>query len=299
MSTPLPGLPNFDYVRADSPEQVTELLLNSSNEARLLMGGTDIFVQMRDGAVRPKLLIDVKHLPGMTAIEFDTDRGLSIGAAASMNAVARHPAVMEHYRLLAEAAETVASYQLRNRATIGGNLCNASPAADTAPAVLVLEASIIAQGEVGERSIPAVGFFLGPGESALQKGEYLTRIEMTIPPVGWKGRYLKLGRNSEGDLAIAGVAVMGYPDDSASSGYRFRIALASVAPTPIRVQQAEDILAHRPLAEDSIRLAAEATQEACNPIDDVRASARYRREMVRVLTRRSIQAVWAMLQEEG
>ncbi len=299
MSTPLPGLPSFDYVRADSPEQVTELLLNHSNDAHLLMGGTDIFVQMRNGVVEPKLLVDVKHLPGLTAIEFNSDTGLSIGAATSMNAVARHPAVMDKYPLLAEAAETVASYQLRNRATIGGNLCNASPAADTAPAVLVLEVSLIAQGEAGERSIPAAAFFLGPGENALQKGEFLTRIEVPIPPAGWKGRYLKLGRNSEGDLAIAGVAVMGYPDDRTPSGYRFRIALASVAPTPIRVPKAEEILAHSPLANDTIEMAAGATQEACNPIDDVRATARYRREMVRVLTRRGIQAVWALLREEG
>jgi CO/xanthine dehydrogenase FAD-binding subunit len=299
MSLPFPGLPSFDYVRADSPEQVTELLLDRSNEAHLLMGGTDIFVQMRGGVLEPKILVDVKYLPGLTTIEFDADVGLSIGAATSMNTVARHPAVMGFYPLLAEAAETVASYQLRNRATIGGNLCNASPAADTAPAVIVLEADLIVQGEAGERSIPAAAFFLGPGENALQKGEFLTRIEFPLPPTGWKGRYLKLGRNSEGDLAIAGVAVMGYPDDSAPSGYRFRIALASVAPTPIRIPQAEEVLARRPLENETIDLAAEATQKACNPIDDVRASARYRREMVKVLTRRGVQAVWAMFQEEG
>jgi carbon-monoxide dehydrogenase medium subunit len=206
---------------------------------------------------------------------------------------------LKNYSLLAEAAHTVASYQLRNRATVGGNLCNASPAADTAPAVLVLEASLIAQGEAGERSIPASAFFLGPGENALQKGEFLTRIEIPIPPTGWKGRYLKLGRNKEGDLAIAGVAVMGYPDPSTQSNYGFRIALASVAPTPIRVSQAEEILARNPITNDTIEMASEAAQEACNPIDDVRASARYRREMVRVLTRRGLQTIWAILQEEG
>jgi CO/xanthine dehydrogenase FAD-binding subunit len=299
MSIPLPGLPSFDYIRADSPEQVTELLLNHSNEARLLMGGTDIFVQMRDGVVEPKLLVDVKHLPGMTDIEFNADSGLNIGAAANMNTVARHPAVMENYPLLVEAANAVASYQLRNRATIGGNLCNASPAADTAPAILALEASLIVQGEKGERSIPATAFFQGPGENALRKGEFLTRIEIPIPPVGWKGRYLKLGRNKEGDLAIVGVAVMGFPDPSAQSNYGFRIALASVAPTPIRVPQAEQILAGSSITDDTIKEAAEAALEAGDPIDDVRATARYRREMVRVFTRRGIQAVWAMLREEG
>lgn len=299
MSLPLPVLPNFDYIRADSLQQATELLMDSAKGARPLLGGTDVFVQMRDGGLKTTLLVDLKHLPGLDAIEFSAERGLRIGAAATMNAIARHPAVREKYPLLAEAVNSVASYQLRNRATLGGNLCNASPAADTAPAMLVFEASLIAHGEKGERAIPVADFFKGPGENALRKGEFLIRIEIPVPPVGSKGRYLKLGRNTEGDLAIVGAAVMGYPDPSTSSGYGFRVALASVAPTPIRVPAAEKILADSPISDDIIDQAAQAALAACKPIDDVRASARYRREMVGVFTRRGVQAVWAALREEG
>lgn len=299
MNLPHPGLPSFDYIRAQTLEQVVDLLLKHPTDVRLFMGGTDIFVQMRDGLLEPKTLVDVKHLPGMTTIEFDPDVGLRLGAATSMNAVAQHQAVVENYPLLAEAANTVASYQLRNRATVGGNLCNASPAADTAPAILVLEASLIAFGPSGERSIPAEKFFLGPGESAFKQGELLTRIDIPLLPKGCHGRYLKLGRNAGGDLALVGVAVLGYPDETVDSDYRFRVALASVAPTPIRALKAEEILAGKSITDETLQQASDAAMDAAEPIDDVRASARYRKAMVRALTRRALSEVWAMLLEEN
>jgi carbon-monoxide dehydrogenase medium subunit len=298
LELPSPGLPGFDYVRAVTPEEVTDLLLQHSDEARMFMGGTDIFVQMRDGVLAPKVLIDVKHLPGMLDIAFDPEDGLHLGAAVDMNSMARHPAVLEHYPILAEAAHTVASYQIRTRATMGGNLCNASPAADTAPVALVLEAAFIAHGLDGERHIPATEFFLDVGKNALAPGEFLVRIDLPNPPAGWTGRYLKLGRNAQGDLAIVGVAAVGYPDDTAASGYRFRIALASVAPTPIRVPEAEHILAQDPVTDQSLSAAAIAARDTARPIDDVRASARYRQEMVNVLTRRALDDVWTRLSKE-
>ena len=289
--TPMPVLPSFDYVRPDSPQQVTRLLLKSDGQAKLFMGGTDVFVRMRDGLIAPKILIDVKHLPGMTQIDFGKRKGLIVGAAVDMNSLAAHPAVVEHYPLLAEALHAVASYQLRTRATMGGNLCNGSPAADTAPAALVLEANLILHGRRGERCVPIAEFFLGPGKTAMKPGEFLLRIEIPPLPKGAAGRYLKLGRNAHGDLAIVGVAVLGYPDRRAKSGYRFRIALASVAPTPIRVPDAEAILAVSPLTPDVIGAAATAAMETARPIDDVRSSAAYRKAMVKNLTRRAIQSV--------
>jgi carbon-monoxide dehydrogenase medium subunit len=259
------------------------------------MGGTDLFVRMRDGFVRPKVVVDVKHLPGIRDILYDEHRGLTIGAAATMNEVARHPEIQAHYPLLAEAANSVASYQLRNRATLGGNLCNGSPAADAAPATLVLEGRLVLHGPSGEREVPAEEFFLGPGETALQAGEFMTAIRFPIPLAGAVGRYLKLGRNKAGDLAIAGVAVFGFPDGMAS-GYSFRIALASVAPLPLRALEAEEVLAEKPPREDTFALAAEKAIQTASPIDDVRASAAYRRAMVRVLTLRGLREVWERLQ---
>ncbi len=292
-----PGLPGFDYVRAGTPDEVIGLLEEHEEAARLLMGGTDLFARMRDGFVHPRIVVDVKHLPGMRDILYDEQTGLTAGAAVTMNQVARHPDVLAHYPLLAEAANSVASYQLRNRATLGGNLCNGSPAADTAPAVLALEGSFVLYGSGGEREVPSAEFFRAPGETAIQPGELMTAIRFPVPPAGSAGKYLKLGRNKAGDLAIAGVAVFGFPDENgtAASGYRFRIGLASVAPVPLRALEAEAVLAENPPGDDTFVLAAEKAMQAATPIDDVRASGAYRKAMVRNLTLRGLRDVWAQL----
>jgi carbon-monoxide dehydrogenase medium subunit len=286
-------------VRAGTPDKVIRLLKEHGETARLLMGGTDLFVRMRDGFVRPKIVVDVKHLPGMRDIIYNEQAGLTVGAAATMNEVTRHPDVQAHYPLLAESANSVASYQLRNRATLGGNLCNGSPAADTAPAVLVLEGRIILYGPGGEREVAASDFFLGPGETAMQPLELMTAIRFPIPPADSVGKYLKLGRNKAGDLAIAGVAVFGFPDglvgQVANLSYHFRIGLASVAPVPLRALEAEEVLAANPPGDATFALAAEKAMEAASPIDDVRASAAYRRAMVRNLTLRGLREIWGTL----
>ncbi|MDY7079549.1 MAG: xanthine dehydrogenase family protein subunit M [Chloroflexota bacterium] len=298
MHTPTPGLPAFDYVKPASLGKASVFLVEQAGDARPFMGGTDVFVRMRDGFIHPQALVDVKHLPGMRDILYDGQTGLTVGAAATMNQVAHHPDVLAHYPLLAEAANAVASYQLRNRATLGGNLCNGSPAADTGPAVLTLEGNIVLYNSDGERKVPANEFFIGPGETAVQPGELMTAIRLPVPPDGAAGRYLKLGRNKAGDLAIAGVAVFGFPDSTASSGYRFRIGLASVAPTPLRAYEAEDVLAENSPGEETFTLAAEKAMEAASPIDDVRASGAYRKAMVRSLTLRGLRDVWEGIGEE-
>jgi carbon-monoxide dehydrogenase medium subunit len=291
-----PGLPSFDYVRASALDEVPRLLKEHGEAARLLMGGTDLLVRMRDGFIHPQIVVDVKHLPGMRDILYDEQTGLTIGAAATMNQIACHPDVQIHYPLLAEAANSVASYQLRNRATLGGNLCNGSPAADTAPAVLLLEARIVLYGQNGEREVPADEFFLGPGATAMQTGELMTAVRFPVPPAGSAGRYLKLGRNKAGDLAIAGVAVFGFPNNEAAApSYHFRIGLASVAPVPLRALEAEEVLAASPPGEETFALAAQKAMEAATPIDDVRASAAYRKAMVRNLTLRGLREVWAQM----
>jgi CO/xanthine dehydrogenase FAD-binding subunit len=290
-----PGLPSFDYVRAGTFDEVTGLLEEHGEAARLLMGGTDLFVRMRNGDIRPQMVVDVKHLPGMRDILYDEQAGLTVGAAATMNQVASHPDIQAYCPLLAEAANSVASYQLRNRATIGGNLCNASPCADTALATLVLEGRVVLYGPDGEREIPVEEFFLGPGETALQAGEFMTAIRFPPLPANAAGRYLKLSRNKLGDLAIVSVAVFGFPDGMAPSGYRFRVALGSVAPVVLRALEAEEVLAANPPGEETFALAAEKATKAASPIDDVRASAAYRGAMVRNLTLRGLRDIWGQL----
>jgi len=292
-----PGLPSFDYVRAGDPGEVVRLLKKHGEAARLVMGGTDLFVRMRDGFIRPQVVVDVKHMPGMRDVIYDGQAGLTIGAAATMNGIARHPDVQAHYPLLAEAANSVASYQLRNRATIGGNLCNGSPCADTAPATLVLEGRVVLFGPGGEREMLLSEFFLGPGETALQAGELMMAIRYPILPAGAVGRYLKLGRSRIGDLAVVSVAVFGFLDGTAPSGYRFRIALGSVAPVVLRALEAEEVLATDSPGETTFALAAEKAMATASPIDDVRGGAVYRSAMVRNLTLRGLREVWAQIHD--
>lgn len=294
-----PGLPGFDYVRATALDEAVRLL-KERGEARPFMGGTDLFVRMRDGFAQPPILVDVKGLPGMRDISYNTESGLTVGAAATMNEVAQHPDVQARYPLLAEAAKSVATYQLRNRATLGGNLCNGSPAADTAPAALVLEGHMALHGPDRPREVPVADFFLGPGKTALQQGELMVAIRFPPPRARSAGRYLKLGRNKAGDLSIVGVAVFGFADETAHGGYRFHIGLASVAPVPLRALEAEAALASSKPGEEAFAAAAQLAMEAASPIDDVRASAAYRKAMVRTLTLRGLRDVWAqlVLQEE-
>jgi carbon-monoxide dehydrogenase medium subunit len=290
--TPTPGLPEFDYVKPASLAEASYFLAQHAGGARPFMGGTDTFVRMRDGFWKSQYLVDVKGLDGMQAITFDPAGGLTIGAAVNMNRVIASPEVNAHYPVLAEAARTVASYQLRTRATIVGNICNASPAGDTIGACLVLGASLRVHSVDGVRQEPLGSFFLGPGKTVLKPGDIVTAIVFPIPPKGYAARYIKLGRNAVGDLAIVGVTALGYPDSSVPAGYRFRLALASVAPVPLVPTQAEAILAGQPITEATIAQAARAAMDACTPIDDTRGSARYRQLMVRNLTRRAVEEVW-------
>ncbi len=290
-----PGLPRFEYVRAETCEQVVGRLARSPGDVRLLMGGTDLFPRLRDGSLAPRVVVDVKYLPGAREMSWNAGSGLTVGSAVTLNALAARGEVLARYPILAQAAGSVASYQVRNRATFGGNLCNASPAADTAPAALVLEARIVLCGPGSVREVPAGEFFLGPGKTAMGPGEFMTAIRLPVAPPHASGQDLKLGRAKAGDLAIAGVAVFGFPDAAARGGFRFRIALASVAPVPLRAREAEELLASEVPGAGVFALAAGKAAEAARPIDDVRAGAAYRRAMVRVLTLRGLRAVWQQL----
>ncbi len=296
MHNPTPGLPEFDYVIPASLAEASQFLAEHQGEARPFMGGTDTFVRMRDGFWKEKYIVDIKKLEGLKEITFDPASGLTIGAAVNMNKVAESAVIKANYPLLAEAAKTVASYQLRSRATIVGNICNASPAGDTLGACILLGGVLKVHGVDGERDEPLSSFFVGPGKSVLKSGDIATAIKFPLPPQGAVGKYIKLGRNSLSDLAIVGVTALGYPDAEVPSGYRFKVALASVAPVPLQVSQVEEVLSSQPVTADVIAQAAQATMDACNPIDDVRGSARYRKFMVRNLSKRALTAVWEKLQ---
>ncbi len=290
-----PGLPEFEYIRAGSSQDVFDLLKEKGADLKLMLGGTDLFVQMRDRAQGPGILLDVKGLPGMQEIDYRQRSGLTIGAAVTLNQLSTDLDLKEKYPVLCQAADTVGNYQLRNRATLGGNICNASPSADMAPAALVYEGEAVLESPRGERSLALEQFWLGPGSTALEGDEYLKAIHFPPPPPGARGSYLKLGRSRMGDLAIVGVAVLGYPDKSVPAGLRFRIGLNSTAPTPYRIPAVEEFLTREPLTEDLISLAGEMAMEISSPIEDVRATELYQKKMVRNLTVKVLKETWESL----
>ncbi len=290
-----PALPEFEYYRPETLVEASEFLASHPAEARPFLGGTDVFVRMRDGFITPKFLVDVKYLDGTNDLRFDSQAGLTIGAAVNLNRVAASPDVQKHYPLLAEACNSVASYQLRTRATIVGNLCNASPAGDTTGACLLFDGVLQVHGVNGLRQEPLAKFFLGPGKTILKPGDLVTAIHFPLPPQGCQGTYLKLGRNKLSDLSIVGVTVLAYPDLTLKSGYRFRLALASVAPVPLVVTEVETCLGDQAITPKVLQEAARRAGEACSPIDDVRSSARYRKQMAKNLSARALTEVWKKL----
>ncbi len=283
----------FDYVKPRSLEEASALLAEHNGDARPMAGMTDLLIRIERGFFHPKMVVDVKALPGMRDLLVVRNGDLRIGAAVTMNEVALNPLVRDGWPLLAEGCQSVASYQLRNRATLGGNVCNASPAADSVPALLCYDASVHIFGPDGDRRLPLSEFITGPGRTALKRGELLTGI--TVPFYrSSAGQFLKLGRTAVGDISLMNVAVLGWPDAEMPSGSQWRIALGSVAPTVIRAPEAERLLAAN-TSPAGIEAAAQAAAAAARPIDDIRATAAYRTAMVRVLTGRGVAHVLAEL----
>jgi carbon-monoxide dehydrogenase medium subunit len=292
-----PALPEFEYYRPETLIEASEFLASHPAEARPFLGGTDVFVRMRDGFLTPQFLVDVKNLDGMKDLHFSPQGGLTIGAAVNMNQIIASTDIQVHYPLLVEACQSVASYQLRTRATIVGNICNASPAGDTIGACLIFNGVLNVHGVNGSRQEPLASFFLGPGKTTLKPGDVVTAISFPIPPKGCQGAYLKLGRNKLSDLCLVGVTVLGYPDPRPPSGYRFRLAIASVAPIPLLVPGVETCLANQTITPEALQEATRLAAEACSPIDDVRSSAQYRKQMVKNLSAKALNEVWEKLKK--
>lgn len=280
-------LPKFEYLAPKTIDEALSLLSQYQGRAKLIAGGTDIIPKLKRREIKaPEYLIDLKCIPNLDYIKHDEDSGLNLGAQVTIHAVETSPAIRENFSVLAQAAESMASTQVRNRGTIAGNICNAVPSADTAPALLTLEAKLRLVNPEGERTVNIEDFFIRPNETALTDEEILLEIQVPSLPLHSKGRYLKLTPRRSMDLAIASVAVVVIPEDGICKDVR--IALGAVSPTPIRVRQAESIIRGRRFSSEIIEKAAEIAADESRPIDDHRASADYRREMVKVLTKRAI-----------
>jgi len=232
----------------------------------------------------PEVLVDLKGITELNYITHNDKEGLHIGALASISQVAQASVIKEKYAMLREAALSIASTQVQNRGTISGNICNAVPSADSAPALLCLGAKVLCVGKNGERTIDLEDFFFGPGKTALAEDELLK--EISIPNLDGKGAYIKLSPRSHMDLAVVGVAAFAKVEKGAFKD--IRIGLGAVAPTPIRAREAEKRLMGEPASESVISEAAALAAKEAKPIDDHRASAEYRRMMVEVLVKRAV-----------
>ncbi len=282
----------FQYL---APRRLDEALSLLTPDSVPLAGGTDLFLRMERRQTQPDNVIDLKRIPDMDRIE-SSDGGLRIGALTLMETVAASSLAANGYSALAESARVVGSIQTRNRATIGGNLANASPAADTATPLLALGAIAEASHVDGTRELPLEQLFLGPGRTALRSGELLTAIRIPAMPARTGSSFQRCVRTAM-DIAVVNCAVFVRLDEDGAVA-EARIALGAVGPTPLRAASAEGCLRGRRFDADAAAETAERAAADAQPIDDVRASAAYRTEMVRVLTRRAIENAFQRAQGE-
>nr|WP_298093987.1 xanthine dehydrogenase family protein subunit M [uncultured Shinella sp.] len=276
----------FDYHRADTLEQASRLLTDLGDDTFLFNGGTDLLVEIRERLRRVRNVVDIKGIPGLSDIIYDETRGLTFGALVTVGRLERLALVRERYPNLRDALASLGSIQVRNRATVVGNVCRASPSADTIPPLIADGAFIHIYSRTNMRVVPLAEFFTGPGKTVLAKGEIVTGI--TVPPAGDNtGKaYIKHGRRKAMELSTVGVAVSLSMDDGVCSD--IRIALGAVGATVLRAPAAEAMLRGTRLDAATVKSAADKAMEECTPISNVRASADYRRDMVGVLTGRAI-----------
>jgi carbon-monoxide dehydrogenase medium subunit len=277
----------FDYAAPETLGGAIELLASHPRGA-LLAGGTDLLVQLRSGRKQPDLVIDIKRIPEVNAVDLDAQAGLTLGSAVPCYRIYGDRAVARTYPALAEVAGLIGGTQIQGRASIGGNLCNGSPSADSVPLLIAMRATCRIAGPGGERELPVERFCTGPGLTVLGPGEMLVSLRIPPPPPNSGARYLRFIPRNEMDIAVAGAGVQVVLENG--SFRSARIALAAVAPTPLLVEEAEAALAGSPVNELAVATAAAMARAAARPITDMRGTAEYRRHLCGVLTRRALES---------
>jgi carbon-monoxide dehydrogenase medium subunit len=276
----------FELALPRTVEECLEILAGRAGDTRLVAGGTDLLPQLKNGLVKPARVVDLSGVAALRAVQQANGGGLRLGAAATARAIELDPAIRSAYPALAEGAALVGSVQIRNLATVGGNLCNAAPSADMAPPLLALDAEAVIAGPSGQRRVPLASFFTGVRQTVLGPDELLVALVVPAPARGSGGQYLRHTPRRELDIAVVGVASQLTLADGVCA--TARIALAAVAPTPVRATAAEAVLTGQAPTPALIERAAELAAGAARPISDQRGSADFRRHLVRVLTRRTL-----------
>jgi CO/xanthine dehydrogenase FAD-binding subunit len=289
----LKRLPSFEYLAPKTIKEALDLLAQYGNQAKLLAGGTDLLMKMKKREAPFKYIIGLKSIPGLDFIAYDDKLGLRFGPLVTIHNIETYiqttPLIAQKLPILAQAAASLGSVQVRNLATVVGNLCSALPSADMAPGLIVLGASLKLVGRRGERTVTVEEFFHAPGVSALASWEIVTEVQVPNPAPNSGMVYIKHSLRSAMDLSMVGVAALVTLDKNICRDAR--ICLGTVNLTPMRARQCEDILKGQPLDANSIEKAALAASQECNPRTTMRSTAEYRREMVKVLTERALNQI--------
>jgi CO/xanthine dehydrogenase FAD-binding subunit len=286
-------LPPFELHTPTELEEIFELLEAHGPSVRLMAGGTDLLPRLKSRRIEAQHLVTLKGIGALGGLAFDQQEGLSIGATVLLSEVAALPETRELYPALFSAISRLATVQVRNKATVAGNLCNASPCADTATPLLAYGARVVLAGPDGRREVPLEEFFRGPGETAVGDREVLERIVVPPPEAGLRSLFVKFSPRSRVDIAAVNMTLALRLESGQVE--RIDILLGTVAPTPMRAVGAEAVLRGEPLTPEGMERAALAARDECQPITDFRATAEYKTRLVYVLTRRGLETLSEMV----
>ena len=279
---------DFEYKAPATIDEAVTLLAERGSEARVLAGGTDIIVQLREGLRKAGLVVDVKKIPELMSLTWRDDGGLDIGGAVPCHVLYNDTKVINAYPSITDSAKIIGGWQIQGRASLGGNLCNSSPAADSIPALIVESATCRIAGPGGERHVPVQEFCTAPGANVLTEGEML--VSLALPPAGESSgsRYMRFIPRNEMDIAVTGAGAWLRLGDGGETVAEARLALSAVAPTPVVADEAEAWLQGKPATEESFAEAGNIARKAATPISDMRGPADYRTHLVGVLVKRSL-----------
>jgi len=281
-------LKEIEYAAAHSVDEAVDLLAARGDKARVMAGGTDILVQLREGMRDADLIVDVKKIPEMMQFSYDPARGLHLGASVPCYKIYGDAKIAAAYSALADAARIIGGWQIQSRASIGGNLCNSSPAADSIPALIAHDAQCVIAGPSGRRTVAVADFCTAPGRNQLARGELL--VSLHFPPVQPRegARYLRFIPRNEMDIAVVGVGAWLRLNDKAETIAAARVALAAVAPKPLAATEVGEWLVGKPATDATFSEAGARARKLAKPISDMRGPAEYRLHLVGVMTTRAL-----------
>jgi carbon-monoxide dehydrogenase medium subunit len=281
-------LKDFEYATAATIDEAVSLLAARGEKARILAGGTDILVQLREGLREADFVLDIKKIPELMELGYSPERGLRLGAAVPCYRIYGDAKVAAAYPALADAARIIGGWQIQSRASVGGNLCNSSPAADTIPALIALRATCHIAGPQGNRSLPVEQFCTAPGRNVLARGEFLVTLEFPPPVKHGGSHYQRFIPRNEMDIAVVGCGAWLELDGGGKTVQAGRIGLGAVAPTPLFAEEASGWLSGKPATEETFAQAGELAKKIARPISDMRGPAAYRTHLVGVLVKRTL-----------